>query len=108
MTREKFISSVRSKGDLAGVLECDGETEYFYLYSLGAPNRNSILGAISLNGEVTYIHESELFVRWNKQETKVGLFHHDNLLAMFNSGKNADIASGVLTASSADAKLFDS
>lgn len=85
MAKDKFIYSLRSKGDLAGVLECDYESDFFYLYSQTDPARTCIVGAIALNDIVADIDESKLSVRWNASETKVGLFHLADLLAMFDT-----------------------
>lgn len=84
MDDEIFITSTRSKGDFAGVFEYDGETSYFYLYSLDNPDGEKIVGAIGLSQEITKDSGADLSVRWNKQETKVGVFFQNNLLALFN------------------------
>lgn len=86
MADDIFITSTRTKGDYAGVFEYDGETSYFYLYSLGILDGKKIVGAIGLPYEITMESEPDLSVRWNKQETKVGVFLRDNLLGLFNLG----------------------
>jgi hypothetical protein len=86
MDNEIFITSIRSRGDFSGVFEYDGETSYFYLYSLDSSDGEKIVGAIGLSREITRDSEADLSVRWNKQETKVGVFLGDNLLALFNLG----------------------
>ena len=86
MAKDIFITSTRTKGDYSGVFEYDGETSYFYLYSLGNPDGEKIVGAIGLPYEITRNSEPDLSVRWNKQETKVGVFLRDNLLGLFNLG----------------------
>lgn len=90
MENDIFITSTRTKGDYSGVFEYDGETSYFYLYSLGNPDGKKIIGAIGLPYEITMDSEPDLSVRWNKQETKVGVFLRDNLLGLFNLGLNSE------------------
>lgn len=92
MDNDIFITSTRTKGDYAGVFEYDGETSYFYLYSLGNPDGKKIVGAIGLSYEITMDSEPNLSVRWNKQETKVGVFLRDNLLGLFNLDLHPEIS----------------
>jgi hypothetical protein len=84
MTDEMFDSSIRSAGDLAGIFEYDGETGYFYLYdSVGSSNQR-VMGAIRIvAGEVRFA-QTDLAIRWNSEETKVGLFIDSNLWAAFD------------------------
>ena len=86
-----FITSTRTNGDYSGVFEYDGETSYFYLYSLGNPDGEKIVGAIGLPYEITMDSMPDLSVRWNKQETKVGVFLRDNLLGLFNLDLHPEI-----------------
>jgi hypothetical protein len=81
---EMFDSSLRSAGDLAGVFEYDGDTGYFYLYSPGAGSSPKVLGAIRIvSGEASF-KLSDLVIRWNLDETRVGLFISGQLCAVFD------------------------
>jgi hypothetical protein len=73
-THEIFLTSTRSNGDFSGVFEFDGETSYFYLYSIGNPDEEKIVGAIGLPHGITKDSEVDLSIRWNDQESKVGVF----------------------------------
>lgn len=85
MPTEIFDSSVRSKGDLAGVFEHDGDTGYFYLCRSNGNAVEAILDRIQiLVGEPDF-GEAEVSVRWDHQEEKVGLFIRGNLWAVFDA-----------------------
>jgi hypothetical protein len=81
---EIFISATRSKNDLAGVLECDNETCYFYLYQLTGFTGNKILNATNLARVFRKADEPELEVRWDKNELSVGVFYKGTLVAHYN------------------------
>lgn len=108
MDDEIFITSARSRGDFAGVFEYDGETSYFYLYSLDNPDGEKIVGAIGLSHEITKDSEADLSVRWNKQETKVGVFLRDNLLALFNLDQRSKVGrfAGITIPNISNTELF--
>lgn len=91
MDNEIFISSTRSSSDFSGVFEYDGETSYFYLYSVGDPDGEKIVGAIGLPSGITKDSEVDLSIRWNKPETKVGVFLRNNLLALFNLDQRSKV-----------------
>lgn len=65
MRPDRFVSCARSAGDLAGVFEHDGETEYFYLYALEARDAEPIRGAIHVCSAPADFAESEVAVRWH-------------------------------------------
>ena len=89
MENDIFDSVVRSTGDLAGVLESDEETTYFYLYEIGLDGSNKILGAIRVASETLNLQQSDLSIRWDANEQKVGLFVKGVLWAVFDHGSKA-------------------
>lgn len=81
---EMFESAARAAGDLAGVFEYDGDTGYFYLY-VTDEGCHKVADAIHiLSGEPDF-SESDLSVRWDAEEHKVGLFIKGVLWAAFDS-----------------------
>jgi hypothetical protein len=81
---EMFDSSVRSAGDVAGVFEYDGETGYFYLYEMDGDQGQKILDSIHiLSGEPDFV-EADIWIGWDSEERKVGLFIGDVLWAVFD------------------------
>ena len=81
---EIFHSGVRSRGDLAGVFEYDGETGYFYLYDTGKQRGHKILDAIHvISGELDFT-DADVVIRWDRPEQKVGLFIRGKLWAAFD------------------------
>jgi hypothetical protein len=88
-TDEMFESAARSKGDLAGVFEYDGETGYFYLYNCGGGAGQQVVGAIRiLSGEADF-EQTDITVRWDGHERKVGLFIRHQLCAIFDADSGA-------------------
>jgi hypothetical protein len=84
-----FDSSARSKGDLAGVFEYDGEAGYFYLYECGGEAGQKVVGAIRiLTGEADF-EQTDLSVRWAGSERMVGLFICGQLCAAFDADSGA-------------------
>lgn len=81
---EIFKSSSRTTEDLAGVVEYDGETGYFYLYETKGDGGKKIVGAIHLLSGTPDFDEEDVTVRWDASETKVGLFIGDRLWAAFD------------------------
>lgn len=107
---EMFDSSARSKGDLAGVFEYDGEVGYFYLYECGGEAGQKVAGAIRiLSGEVKF-KQTDIAVRWDGSEKRVGLSICGQICAVFDadtrvkyggsyrSGVKSDIPPDVLKA----------
>lgn len=81
---ELFESTVRSRGDLAGVFEYDGESACFYLYNVSVEMNHGAVGAIrTLSGRPDF-SQREIAVRWNEREDKVGLFIHGRLWAVLD------------------------
>ena len=86
-SQEIFESSVREKGDLAGVFEYDGEVGYFYLYDTTREHGTKILESIHiLSGEVAF-SETDVSVRWDHGQQKVGLFILGTLWAVFDANR---------------------
>jgi hypothetical protein len=80
---EMFVSALRSAGDEAGVFEYDGETGYFYLYATKC-KENEVLGAICVVIGVPDFGEIDVAIRWNAEQSKVGLFIRGRLWAAFD------------------------
>ena len=82
---EIFDSSVRAKGDFAGVFEFDGETAYFYLYATGGGvEEPKIWDSVHVFSGQPDFAESDISVRWDSREEKVGLFIRGILWAVFD------------------------
>ncbi len=84
MSTEIFDSCVRSKGDLAGVFEYDGETGYFYLCRARGDAVGPILDRLHILSGPPNFEEIDVLVRWDRQEEKVGLFIRRELWAVFD------------------------
>ena len=89
MTEEMFDSSVRSKGDLAGVFEYDGEVGYFYLYECGGDAGQKVTGAIRILSGKADFAQSDLAVCWDEREKRVGLLICGQLCAVFEVDSGA-------------------
>jgi hypothetical protein len=89
MVREVFKESVRSRGDLAGVFEHDGETSYFYLVDLTATEGTKIRDAIPIATEPLALVDDEVEICWSPSQDRVGLFLAGVLWAVFNVIRNA-------------------
>jgi hypothetical protein len=109
-TDELFDSSARSKGDLAGVFEYDGDVGYFYLYRCGDEAAQKVVGAIRILSGTADFEEADLAIRWDADEKRVALFVCGQICAAFDAdsgvkyggsyrrGENADLPSDVLHA----------
>lgn len=84
MSDEIFESAPRSSGDLAGVFEYDGETGYFYLYQTVGSEGQKVLSAIHILSTDPDFNHSDLAVRWDLKEERVGLFIRGQLWAVFD------------------------
>ncbi len=82
---EMFDSSARSRGDLAGVFEYDGETGYFYLYECGGDAGQKVAGAILILSGAADFAQTDLAVCWDGGEKMVGLFICGQLCAVFDA-----------------------
>ena len=80
-----FKSSVRSKGDLAGVFECDSEACYFYLYDQTRPKEHMIVDHIRISERGPDFQQNEIFIRWDESEKKVGLLIRGQVWAIFDT-----------------------
>jgi len=87
LAQKLFDNAVRSRGDLAGVFECDGETAYFYLYDLSRDDNNKILDSIYIMSGLANFSNSDIAVRWDSREERVGIFIRNRLWAVFNASK---------------------
>lgn len=85
MSMDIFDSRARSPGDLAGVFEYDGQTGYFYLYARGGDAGERILDAIHVVSGGADFEGSDVSVRWDASEDKVGLFIRGTLWAVFDT-----------------------
>ena len=83
---EIFDSAVRTTGDLAGVFEYDSDTAYFYLYETGGGTGQRVLDSIHVfSGEPDFA-KTDVSIRWDSEEQKVGLFIKGVLWAAFDCG----------------------
>src|SRR4051812_13869795 len=82
--RELFESAVREAGDLAGIFEHDGSVAYFYLYAVGDGQPTKILDQIRVFSGTAFISQSDVDVRWDATEQRVGLFLRGVQWAVFN------------------------
>jgi hypothetical protein len=81
---EIFESKVNSDGSLAGVYEHDDEVGYFYLYDLMHPVSQKVIGAVRVSLGLSRQVVDDLAIRWNRDETAVGLFNKNKMLAAFD------------------------
>lgn len=86
---EMFESALRTKRDLAGVFEHDGETGYFYLYETKAAEGQKVVGAIHVLTGNTDFQEKDILVQWDALEGLVGLFIRGQLWAAFDGKTHA-------------------
>jgi hypothetical protein len=82
---EMFESSVRSDGDLAGVFEYDDGVGYFYLYEVPGQATRKIIKSIRISSREPDYSDSEIAIRWDRQERVVGLFIRGKLWAVFDA-----------------------
>lgn len=82
---EMFDSSARSKGDLAGVFEYDGEVGYFYLYACGNDAGQKVAGAIRIFSGEAEFKQAVIAVRWDGSEKRVGLSICGQICAVFDA-----------------------
>ncbi|WP_296736342.1 hypothetical protein [Mesorhizobium sp.] len=89
-----FDSAIRAKGDLAGVFEYEEDhepqnaTAYFYLCEVKGETVGPIVGIIHVRSGAWSIADTDVVVRWDKDEQRVGLFIFGRLSAAF------DVATG--------------
>ncbi|WP_437294750.1 DUF2251 domain-containing protein [Sorangium sp. So ce426] len=86
---EIFDSAVRPAGDLAGVFEYDGDTGYFYLYATGEGTGQKVLDAIHVLSGMPDFGETDISIRWDSEEQKVGLFIKGILWAVYDCARRA-------------------
>src|SRR6185312_4090809 len=84
MGSELFDSAVRTRGDLAGVFEYDGDTAYFYLYDVARPPDKKIVGSIHVFSGRSSLRRRDVEVRWDNEEDRVALFLRGEQWAVFN------------------------
>jgi len=81
-----FESAVRGQGGLAGVFEYDGETGYFYLYSVSGEDQLRIVDHVHILSGPTDLVESDVTIKWDDLGDRVALFLKGVQWAVFNSG----------------------
>jgi len=96
-SEEVFESSVRSKGDLAGVFEHDGETGYFYLYETSAPEGRKVIGALHVLSGPCALRAADVEIRWADDGSVVGLFIQGRVWAVFDTTTGAEYAGNFAT-----------
>jgi len=84
---EMFVSAPRSAGDLAGVFEYVENTGYFYYYDRGRIAGKRVVAAIRILTGKPDFAESDVIVRWTRNEEIVGLFIRGQLWAAFRGTK---------------------
>ena len=84
-----FESTTRSRNDLAGVFEYDGESGCFYLYRTTATAGQKVVGAIPIFSGDPDFDESELAIRWDAEETLVALIIAGEAWAAFDARSGA-------------------
>lgn len=84
-----FESTTRSRNDLAGVFEYDGESGCFYLYRTTAAAGQKVVGAIPIFSGDPDFDESELAIRWDAEETLVALIIAGEAWAAFDARSGA-------------------
>jgi hypothetical protein len=82
--KEIWESATRSAGDLAGVFEFDGDTSYFYLYKNSGDSGQKVLEAIHIMSGSPDFNSEDIAIRWDRNETIVGLFIRSKLWAAFD------------------------
>lgn len=85
MCVDPFGSAVRSAGDLAGVLEYDSETAYFYLYRVDGEHGQKVVDSIHFFSGPSDLSNADIAVRWNSTEQKVGLLIRGSLWTVFDA-----------------------
>jgi len=83
--KEILRNATRSAGDLAGVFEFDEDTSYFYLYNTAKDAGQKVLGAIHIMSGTPDFDAEDITIRWDHNETVVGLFIRSKLWAVFDS-----------------------
>jgi hypothetical protein len=81
---DAFISRVSGNGNFAGVFEGDGQTSLFYLCDANEPQNPKILDAIRICSGAPAFAESDIEIRWDAGDRKVGLFVRGVLWAVFD------------------------
>jgi hypothetical protein len=87
---EMFESALRTKRDLAGVFEFDGETGYFYLYETKANEAEKVIAAIRVITGSPDFEEEDISIVWDSLERTVGLFIRARLWAAFDGQTRAE------------------
>ena len=79
-----FDNSVRTAGDYAGVFECDDDCAYFYLYKLDADVGQKVINSIIISTNTIELIEADIVIRWNSDESIVGLLIENQIWAVFD------------------------
>jgi hypothetical protein len=89
MSEDIFEGSVSRSGSFAAAFESDADTAYFYVYRIVNPSDYKVIGEIRMGAGNLGIKNSEIAVRWDAADEKVGLFIRGTLWAVFeiSSGK---------------------
>ena len=82
--RRPILSCVRNAGDFAGVFEYCDDAGYFYLYEMKNSSGGKILDYIFMFFGRLNIVATDISIRWDSSEEKVGLFIGKALWAVFN------------------------
>jgi len=80
-----FIDSSRSNLDLAGVIEVDSETAYFYLFATEHAESPGVLAAIDLGSQFCSKLEDAFDIKWSENEEVVSALIEGEVYAAFET-----------------------
>jgi hypothetical protein len=78
---EIFVCDVGREGRYAGILHGDDAVTWFYFHDLAA---QKVLGAVQVYRGVPNFTEADVEIRWNDDQTEVGVFIKGELGACFD------------------------
>jgi len=84
-----FESCARSADDLAAVFEYDGDSGHFYLYMTQDAQGQKIAGSIRVLTGMRDFEQEDVAIRWDENESHVGLFIRGKLWAVFDANTRA-------------------
>jgi hypothetical protein len=84
-----YVSATRDLGDLAGVFEFDGDSCYFYLFSVDDALGGKVLDALPVVTGAPDFAAEDVDVRWDPAAALVGLFIRGVLWAVLAHTRNA-------------------
>ena len=79
-----FLTGGRPDGDLAGVLEADDESGYFYLYAATPSGEHQVVGSIHLWSGPTEMKAERFAIAWSADGALVALLIDASPWAVFD------------------------